>query len=358
MQTSNQNLYEASEQWRNRPADERFETLDALRQSVQARRLRSRSVDLETNRINITESDNRLVVNSSITACEPTHWSFGQLAVNIGAPASYLRSLPRPLVQQCFEHGLKNANRETVKFMTVARDEGPNILQAVTSATYGRIWDADVVDAVQRVVDRTGNRFNNPKDWTGKRSGLYASDHDVFVFMVDGGSIVDAGPRAQINRGFIAWNSETGAKTFGLMTFLFNYVCGNHIIWGASEVNKLLIRHTSGGPYRFDSQAGPMLKAYVDASAQPVADTIKRAQDYLLPAGKDDELLNWTAKHGKFSRSEVREAVNFAKAEEGDCRTLWQLVQGFTAYARGFDFIDSRVDLEKRAGALLNVTAS
>lgn len=350
---------EANEQWRNRPADERFETLTALRESVNSRRMRSRSVDIDCTRLSIEDTGNTLLINSQITPCEPSHWSFGQLSTLVKAPAGYLRSLPRPLLTQCLSHGLKNGQRDAVKFMTIAsEDEKPNRLQAVTSTTYGRIWDADVVDAVSRIVDRTGNKFFNPKDWSGKPSGLYASDHDVFAFMIDGGSIVDAGPRAQINRGFLVWNSETGAKTFGLMTFLFNKVCGNHIIWGATDVNKLLIRHTSGGPYRFDSEAAPMLKRYSEESAAPLGDTLRKAQDFMLPAYKDsDELNDFTSRTAKFSRSELREAVNFAKSEEGDCRTLWHLVQGFTAYARGFDHMDARVDLETRAGKLLSIVA-
>lgn len=351
------NLMEANEQWRNRPADERFETLSALRESVNNRRMRSRSVDIDCTRLSIEDTGKTLLINSQITPCEPSHWSFGQLATLVKAPAGYLRSLPRPLLTQCLSHGLANGQRDAVKFMTIAsEDEKPNRLQAVTSTTYGRIWDADVVDAVTRIVDRTGNKFFNPKDWSGRPSGLYASDHDVFAFMIDGGSIVDAGPRAQINRGFLVWNSETGAKTFGLMTFLFNKVCGNHIIWGATDVNKLLIRHTSCGPYRFDSEAAPMLKRYSEESERPVADTIRKAQDFLLPSFKDsDELNDFTSRSAKFSRSELREAVNFAKSEEGDCRTLWHLVQGFTAYARGFEHVDARVDLETRAGKLLNM---
>jgi hypothetical protein len=365
MQTST-NLMEANHQWNTRPADERFETLDALRESVHGRRLRSRSLDIDKCNI-FAEADNGgIVINKTITPCAPSHWAFGQLCqaskINgVSAPASYLRQLPARLAVDCLNQGLRGGDRDAHKFMTIAsEDGGTNTLQAVTSTTYGRIWDADCVDAVQRVVERTGGKFYNPLDWNKKPSGLYASDHDVFMFMIDGGSLLDAGPRAQLNRGFIVWNSETGAKTFGMMTFLFNVVCGNHIIWGAQEVNKLTIRHTSGGPYRFDSQAAPALRAYVDSSPAPMVDAVKRAQDRIIWDGKPgsmDGLLDWTAKHGKFTRSEVTEAIRFAKAEEGDCRTLWQLVQGFTAYARGFDFVDARVDLEKRAGALLNIVS-
>lgn len=364
-----QTLLEAHNQWANRPNDERYETLEALASAVSDRRLRSRSIDIDTSRTTASTDGKLLTINGQITPCEPTHWAFGQLSSLVGAPAAYLRKLPQPLLVDCLNHGLKSGDRESVKFMTIAEQGDVNTLQAVTSTTYGRIWDADCVAAVGRIVERSNGRFYNPKAYvnngqgfkgiTGeqKPSGLYASDRDVFMFMIDGGSLLDIGPRAQLNRGFIVWNSEVGAKTFGLMTFLFNMCCGNHIIMGASEVNKLLIRHSSGSPARFDREAMPALLDYANASASPIETTVRKAQATLIWDGKDtsfDALFTDLNKTSKFSRPELKSAIAFAKSEEGDCRSLWQLVQGFTAYARGFDYIDARVDLESRAGKLLS----
>lgn len=326
-------------------------------------------MDIECSKTAFKVEDDQLLINGTVTPCEPTHWSFGQMAGLLKAPAAYLRTLPKGLVVDLMNHGLQNTDRETVKFMTVeSEDGGANILQAITSPTYGRIWDADCVDAVKRMVERSGGRFFNPKAYvnngqgfsgiTGQTapSGLYASDRDVFMFMIDGGSFLDAGPRAQLNRGFICWNSEVGAKTMGLMTFYHNGVCGNHFIWGASNVNTLLIRHVQSGPTRFDVEAMPALKAYIDAPAGPVESQLRKAQEMII--GKDNtEVVEFLDRNGKFSKGEIGNAINFAKAEEGDCRTLWQAIQGFTAYARGFDYVDARVDLEKRAGALMNLVA-
>jgi hypothetical protein len=362
------NLMEASNQWATRPQDQRFETLAALRDSVHSRRLRSRSVDIDCGRTEakIDPDSKLLTLNGTITPCEPTHWSFGQLSTLIKAPASYLRSLnsnPQLLIDN-LNHGLKNG-RDTVKFMTIASEEKEtNTLQAVTSTTYGRIWDADCVDCVGRIVERTGGKFYNPKAYCEggvKGSGLYASDRDVFMFMIDGGSLLDVGPRAQLNRGFFLWNSETGARSFGLMTFLFNVCCGNHIVWGAQDITKYVIRHTEGGPARFDGEAAPKLLEYCNRSASADMDAIKRAQDRLLvDAGQKvtvETVLDFASKAAKFTRPEISSAIDFAKSEEGDCRTVWHLVQGLTAYARGFDYVDSRIDLETRAGKILNLVA-
>lgn len=364
------NLYEAHTQWRNRPQDQRFETLSDLRDFVSNRRMRSRSADVEVIDLSArvtqgSDGKDALVFSAPKMIVEPSHWSFGQLSGFIGAPPAYLRTLPNQLAVENINHGIKVTRGEKpLKLMAISPDDGDlSTLQAVTSTTYGRIWDADVADGVQRVVEKSGGRFFNPKAMVGgqvRPSGLYASDHDIFVFMVDGGSLLDAGPRAQLSRGFFAWNSETGAKSFGLTTFLFNAVCGNHIVWGAEDVSKILIRHSSGGPTRFDTEAVPLLLSYVNASAKPLEEAVARASGAVLSdkvAENDTELFKqvatYASRYAKFTNGELKSAIDFAKSEEGECRTVWQLIQGLTAYARGFDYVDSRVDLETRAGKLM-----
>ena len=362
-------LTTANEQWRTRPADERYESLASLRDAVMTRRERTRAFDVDLTDLRAKEDAGGLVFNSGIAPARPSHWAFGQLSAIVGAPASYLRKLPVELAARCINSSLESYrdDRDALKVMTV---EGEDIdtMQAVTSRTYGRIWDADVVEAVDRIVDRSGGRFFNPKDWSGKPSGLYASDHDVFCFMIDGGSIVDGGgDRDRLNRGFFVWNSETGARTFGLMTFLFRVVCGNHLVWDAQDVSRMIVRHSSGGPARFDREAMPALLSYVNASAKPAEDAIAKAKGMRLidlvnipgqtvatETGRlGDEWQKAFAAKFDFRRAQVRDAVQFARAEEGRCETLWDLINGFTASARSIEYADARIELETRAGKLM-----
>lgn len=374
-------LMQASSQWMNRPADERFQTLAEMTAAVKARRMRSRAQDAETPLLRIEGNDDgTLSVNGQHSKAIPTNWGFGQLSRTLGAPAGYLRNLPAPLAAQCLMQGVKSSEKQAIKVLTLTPenpddDNAPRILQAVTSPTYGRIWDADVCDMAQRIVERSEGKFHNPMAYThnGKGlagitgqapAGLYASDRDCFIFMIDGGSLLESGPRAQLNRGFFLWNSEVGSASFGLMTFLFNVCCGNNIVWGAQDVNKIVIRHSSGGPARFDSEALPALMAYANAESAPLLEGVKTAQTTILPreAGKPaptiEDVLTFTAKAAKFTRTEAREAVEYALREEGQCVTAWDLVQGFTASAREIQFVDARIDLERRAGKVLAMVAN
>ena len=149
----------------------------------------------------------------------------------------------------------------------------------------------------------------------------------------------------------------------GLTTFLFRDTCGNHIVWGAEEINTRIIRHTSGGPARFDSEAAPLLLNYVKSDPRPLVAGINAAKAATLPRdiGKPaptiDNALEFAAKAAKFTRGEMRDAIEYAVREEGQCVSAWDLVQGLTASAREISFADARADLEKRAGRIMSMVA-
>jgi hypothetical protein len=80
----------------------------------------------------------------------PTHWSFGQLASLVGASAVYLRQLPAPLAGINLQYGLTSHRAELVKTLEV--ENGRVELRAITGPDYGRIYDHELVAAVQRIA--------------------------------------------------------------------------------------------------------------------------------------------------------------------------------------------------------------
>ena len=54
-----------------------------------------------------------------------------------------------------------------------------------------------------------------------------------------------------------------------------------------------------------------------------------------------------------FTVMQAREAVKTAQAEEGEARSLWQIINGITANARSIPHADERVEVEKKAGKLM-----
>lgn len=368
MMNTTTTLKDAHREWARRPSDQRFQTLGELREAVHNRRMRSVAHDAPLQSLAAIDNGGTLLLRNG-REMTPTHWGMGQLCGLVKAPASFVRNLPTDLVVGVLNNCISKAPKNDFKLMAIKDDSGekPATLQAITSTSYGRIWDADVVDAVGRIVERTNGKFHNPLAYspaTGQPvpSGLYASDRDVFIFMIDGGSLLEAGPRAKFNRGFFVSNSEVGNCDFRLTTFLFNTVCGNHYVWGATDVKELRVIHSQGGPARFDRCAVPALMDYTASTPQLTA--VKRAQETPLRklplAGYNPETDNekvWLKAFGarfNFTGGEVADAMDVARREEGQCETVWDMVQGLTASARELEYIDARVDMERRAGAVLD----
>lgn len=354
------NLYEAHRQWLVRPADERFPDLHALYDFTRRRREESSEDARQLRHVALTVTPQGAVaVNGETPPAYLTHWAFGQLASAVGAPARYLRTLPPEMARDCLSHGLQ---RSTERCKLLLRTHHPyangsgeeQLAAAFTGPTYGRIWDADVVASLAEAVEGTGWHVPPAHPSRGSEcAGLYASDRDVFAFLVHDERPVEVG-NAKLGRGFFLWNSETGAATFGLTTFLYNFVCGNHIVWGAEQVRELRIVHRHKAPDRFTRDALPILNRFVESRAltDSVTEAVARAMGIRI-GGACDEVLTWFAGR-PFSRNEVIAGYQAGLNAGDDVSSLWGMIQGLTAAARTLPHTDARVDLERRAGALLN----
>ncbi len=368
-----QNLYTVSKQWASRPDDERFLSLDELYQAVKARKLAARESALGLSEVSVVPSaDGKSIVLTDGQTFEApfTHWSFGQLASRAGVPAAYLRTIPPELaalnIQYAIEHKLGQQAGEAgedpgaAKLLLGPQEGVPLVLRAATSPTYGRIWDAEVVEAVQRrlgpdwKVPSASYASADPK----RATTLYASDRDVFLFLVNESNPVEVpGTNGveRLHRGVIVWNSETGSASFGLCTFLYRYVCDNRIVWGAESVQELRIRHSSGGPARFLQEAAPRLKGYLSASTQSTVQVIQRAMGKEL--GKDQaEVVSWLRGRG-FAQATAKAGYEAAQKAGLNPRSLWGAVQGLTDTAHELAHTDARMERERDAGALLDLVS-
>lgn len=364
-----------SSEWFSRPDDERFLSLGALHAAVRARaeRATARTVETKALRVEASRDDAErlsLIVPGQDAPVAPTHWSYGQLCSLVGAPASYMRQLPAPLAGINLQHGLLSHRAELVK--TLEADDGRIELRAVTGPDYGRIWDHELVEAVMRIAgDGTGDtRWKVPGllDWstmthnpfvevTKDTTTLYASDRDVFLFLVDDAHPIEAGrlPNGDPDlyfRGFYCWNSEVGSKTLGMASFYLRAVCMNRNIWGAEGFEEISIRHSKFAGHRFAHQAAPALERFATSSPAPFMAGVRAAREAIV-ARKDEDRESFLRKRG-FSRPESDKIIAAVLAEEGrPPESIFDFVQGITALARAKPHQDSRLDLENKAAKLL-----
>jgi hypothetical protein len=363
-------LWAAHREWASRPPDQRFQSMEALMAALSARRSMSResTVDIGDLRCQSTpDGDLRLVNGEDM---HPTNWSFSQFSRLISGVPDFFARLPPDMAAAIVNNRLtsvRREEREQLKLLRIAEDDR-TIVQAFTSISYGRVFDAAVAEDAARFIERSGGMFRPPAAYKDGvfgaelvPSGLQTSDRDVWICLVDGGDRFDISPRAQLHRCVMLWNSEVGSKTLGMLTCWFNSICGNNIITGARDVREMRIRHTSGAPGRYLSEAVPQLMEL--GKTPPNVEAIRRAAAFPLRnlpgighhEQLDDVWIKSVAGQFAFTRAEVREAILVANREEGQCATLWDLVQGFTAAARQIPHADSRFDLERRSGALLNI---
>jgi hypothetical protein len=187
---------------------------------------------------------------------------------------------------------------------------------------------------------------------TKENTTLFAGDRDMFVFLADEEHRIDVpnrrdGKPGSMARGVFFWNSEVGSATLGVASFLFDYVCCNRIVWGASDVSEIRIRHTASAPDRFIEEIAPALDTYAHSSTASVTKAIADARAHRL-----DDVGEFLAK--RFGQRVVATIAATHELEEGrPIETRWDAVTAITAYARAIDNQDRRVEIEREAGKLL-----
>jgi hypothetical protein len=327
-----------SSEWFSRPDDERYLSLSELYASVKGRAEHSRTRTVESAAIRVEahrdDPENlALILPEADAPVAPTHWSFGQLASLVSAPAAYLRQLPAPLAGINLQYGLTSHRAEQIK--TLETEDGRTELRAVTGPDYGRIYDHELVAAVQKIagngtgdtrwkvpgtLDWSSGVYNPMVDITKDTTTLYASDRDVFLFLVDdmnpieAGKLPDGSPDLYF-RGFYCWNSEVGAKTLGIASFYLRAVCQNRNLWGVEDFQEISIRHSKYAANRFAHEAAPALTRFADSSPRPFVEGIRAARERIV-ARNDDDRTDFLRKRG-FSKAETARIVETVLAEEG-----------------------------------------
>jgi hypothetical protein len=368
-----------SSEWFSRPDDERYLSLNDLHDAVKSRADHTHARTVESSGIRVEASRNNaerlsLIMPGDQQAMAPTHWSYGQLCSLVGAPASYMRQLPAPLAAINLQHGLLNHRAELVKTLEMA--DGRVELRAVTSPAYGRIWDHELVAAVMRIAGNGrgdtiwkvpgvldwGTMTHNPFiDITKDTTTLYASDRDVFLFLVDDTHPIEAGRLASGEpdlyfRGFYCWNSEVGSKSLGIASFYLRAVCANRNLWGTENFEEISIRHSKFAAQRFAHEAAPALTNFANSSPAAFVAGIKAARERIV-ARTDEDRGAFLRRRG-FSKGETSKIIESVLREEGrPPESIFDFVQGITALARDKAHQDTRLDLEGKAKKLLEQAA-
>lgn len=402
---SDKNLYEASHQWSTRPEDQRFESLGDMLDATRRYALESITVNAPVNalRVEADAGDIKLVGKQNVPA-KLTHYSFGQLSRLIGAPANYLRGLPATLAAQNLNHGLKTRGEEDGSSATDAGDKlqllfhknGSLVTRAITSESYDRVWNYQLVEKIISQLSPAGWRapparpaHENQKGTRAATAadilpnqgdfglaikegdliapaGLYASDHDMFVFLVNMASVIEDGGKL-LNQGLFLQNSEVGDCALKLKRFIMDQVCGNHIVWGVSDICEVNVRHVKGS----EVKQGETLKKAVEkwsvlltaeAENDKVQGAILKARAFEIAATKEevvDSIFKFAnAKSlNRLSRKALGAGYDLAEMSPryGAPTTVWGMVNGLTELSQKTGYADDRTEMDTQAGRLMEM---
>lgn len=360
-------LTQASHQWATRPDDERYVSLYAMGAHFRQMREESQQVVAPNRTIEVVPVAGDM---KGLQVADPaggdgfdlTHWSFGQLCGLTNAPAGWLRTMPSPYVADGLNISLRFKREvEDIGLLLRVGSEGKT-LRAATGPTFGRVWNSDLVE---RLIALFGNGLDGhwrvPGEFgkdivvTKQNTTLFGSDRDMFVFLADEHRKVEIKDRRNgtpglMSRGFFLKNSEVGGGYLESDTFYFDHACCNRIVWGVEGFKTVKIRHTAGAPLRFVEEIQPVLEAYANGPASRIEEAVAAAKKAKLDKDLDEFLAE------RFSKNLVPILTNIHQVEEQrPIETLWDVATAASAYARSIPRQDDRVEIERKAGAVLDL---
>lgn len=361
------NLATASREYATRPADERFESLDALianalvdknHSAERTYSMKDLAVVATPDATLTSPAPSTLMLASPRGQAEMTHWAFGQLARTVGAPAGYLRELPPQLAADCLNYGLTDSPAgSTLNLLVRGANGQPPRVRAATSETYGRVWDADLYRGIADQIGRYG-KWELPPTWEGPRAGAYRGDRDSFLLLTNGGSIVTdpsltGSSDGTMFRGLLVRNSEVGAASISIDCVLYRYICGNHMIWGAVIDSQFKRRHVGARVLRDTiREIGHIAMKWADHSPARDAAIIKSLIDHNIATTKEG-VIDALRAMGATQEQAANAYATCERTEQASPRSFWGIAQGLTRDSQQTQYQDDRLTLDRLAAQVM-----
>jgi hypothetical protein len=362
------NITTAATEYANRPADERYASLQDLISAAQAEKEISREAtyslrDLRAVEVPANGQPATVGLQSPTGKVATfTHYAFGQLSRVIGAPASYLRTLSPELGARCVNEGIQNGRTlsGTDLKLLVKANGGLPVIRSATSETYGRVWDATLYSEVNRYfgdgMRSAGGTWQSPATWTGEPAGQYRGDRDSFVIRIDGGSMVNDGRGTNgggIHRGIMVRNSEVGHAAISLECVLFDRICGNHILWGAVIDRSFRRRHV-GDKITRDTlrELIQVANRFNGRSASQDEQIIRSLMSNQIASTRDSVVD--ALRSLKYTKEQADSAIaSCEQYEPFNPLSYWGIVSGTTRISQQSGYQDDRYTLDSLASAVL-----
>jgi hypothetical protein len=332
----------------SRPAEEHFENFAALRDSAAKQRQRCREIEARDHAILFGESGD---VYFGDQAVRPTHYSFSQLAGVARVPMHVLERL-----ELSTRASVMNQTFERSKRFRVGLCDGDN-LRAVTSDRYERVFDEELLEAIDRWLLPSGFVPAVPTSGGANARGntkpaLYRSDRDLFAFFY---SEKEVRPEVGgLRRGLMMWNSEVGAKSLGYATFVLRTVCSNHLVLGVGEYAEVRARHVSNVRDTFLELQQDLRKISNEMTSEEMRLVEEAIRADFTPQQDPEDAQDRLVEQFGLPRKVANAAVEAALIPENPgSLSVWGVANGVSWLAHETAFADERAELQRVAGKIL-----
>lgn len=359
-----------SREWRNRPDDERFTSIESFMAFLKTRKEQSTELHAGIEDISFAGTGDDLFMMLHDKAYAPTDWMLEQFCNQIGMPRSFLQRLNAETITLCLQDVMSKRTRSDDEEAQVKLLTQGDTMRCLTSTSYNRIWDYDVAENILDVAMSRGswkipgemnwsNMTHNPfVDITKDNTTLFASPRDMFMFLCQDDQPIVAGklPNGDDDvyfRGFYGFNSETYGGKGGLKYFMLRGVCMNRNLWGVEQVNEISIKHTKHSTDKLKKETQIALLEFTKSEPLDFVNAIQNAQKIKV-ASNDDERREFLVKKAGLIDRNAPIVMEIVQNEEGHpMETLHDAIQGITALARRKPYQSERVKLEAQAQGLL-----
>ncbi len=273
--------------------------------------------------------------------------AFRQLAQRIGAPSTYLETLPGKLQIACVNYGMTRQKQSAL--LRLAGGE----VRAIVSERYAAIDDALLLDAVEETLDRAGYLAE-----TRVRASAVGS-HTLLRITLPTESIAVRKDDV-IEYGIDIGNSEVGLRSVQVTPITYRLVCTNGMRAWRSEA-AVRMRHV-GDPKRLHEQLRDAIPAAF-AEARGDLDRWRRATEVLVDDALEEieglRVLGLTQSEvqaigREFATAQGLLPPNSSAASIADAlatsTTAYDVANAITAVARDYTALSS-LDTDRRCAA-------
>lgn len=386
-------LMQANSNWSSRPSDQRYQSFDDMMTVMEQRKHESKEFNMNPSNVSFIAEDNSLkLLSKNGNTASLTNYAFQTLCTRLGVPYGLLAEKLKASTVAAVLNDRHSGLTENTRVLFQTAQNGERTIRAFSTESYSRVMDADLLAIYKPLLDNGWYQpiafqngepdsavFTATADDVGKYggnggvqvkvgdkvvpSGLYSSDRDMFMMLINKGNNEDDGFGRPLFNGIMVSHSEVYNRTFNQLNFAMDGVCLNNICWGVKNINEVNMRHVGNANMRIMAAARETVQNLLRSTTvnfQVLRDTIKKARAMSLGRYEED-IINDIYKlkiDPVVTKNVLQRSLDLAEEfrdMNGNPHSVYGLFDGMTRLSQTFKYVEDREALDMAAGKILSL---